>query len=134
MRSSPVSGTSILPPSSEPPLKEPLRITPEPSLIVQFTVSPPSASNEATLKCSEALCSAVFGSTTKVPLPLPWVDESKAVVQLAVPTVVSEYADVWCTDVTSITALTSVTAFIGWAVGVMLSDAVSFVPSGAVTV
>ncbi|SAJ29457.1 Uncharacterised protein [Enterobacter cloacae] len=79
----------MLPPSSEPPLKEPLRITFVPSVIDQFTVSPPSASSEATLKCSEALCSAVFASTTKVPLPLPCVDPNRAVVQLAVPTEVS---------------------------------------------
>ena len=125
---------SILPPSREPPLKEPLRITPEPSLMDQFTVSPPSASSEATLKWSDTLCSAVFASTTKVPLPEPWVDESRAVVQLAVPTVVSEYADVWCTEVRSIVALTSFTASIARGVGVMLSDAVSFEPSGAVTV
>ena len=60
------------------------------SLIVQFTVSPPSASSDATSKCSDALCRAVFGSTTKVPLPLPVVVPNNEVVQLALPTVVSE--------------------------------------------
>ncbi len=75
-----------------------MRITPLASLIVQFTVSPAQRQQRrATLKCSDALCRAVFGIHHKGPLPLPVVVPSNEVVQLALPTVVSEQAEVWCT-------------------------------------
>ncbi|MNY67750.1 hypothetical protein D3C86_2053980 [compost metagenome] len=70
-RSSPLRLIVAVPPSSNPPLNEPLRIVVEPFDSTQSTVSPPRESNDATLKCRTTLCSAVFGSTTKVPLPLP---------------------------------------------------------------
>lgn len=68
------------------------------------------------------------------PASAAWVEASSAAFQLADPTVVSEYAAVRCTEFTSIAVLTSFTASIGCAVGVMFSDAVSFEPFGAVMV
>ena len=98
-----------VPPSSSPPLNEPdLRVV-VPLVSVQSTVNPVRVSSEATLNDRTTLCSAVLGSTTKVPLPLPWVEASSAAFQLADPTVVSEYAAVRCTEFTSIAVLTSET-------------------------
>ncbi|MNC48749.1 hypothetical protein D3C75_978840 [compost metagenome] len=79
-------------------------------------------------------CSAVLAPTTNVPLPDPEVEASRAAFHVAVPTVSSRYAATCGVISTLNSRLTSLTASSACGVGVMLSEAVSLSPFGAVTV